>query len=384
MKIDSEFLQATLLDLVRINSVNPELAEGGPGEAAAAAFVADTLQEIGCRVHWVEETAGRPSVLGISEGLNPGRRLMWNAHLDTVGTEGMEGPFRPHVRNGRLYGRGAFDMKGSLAACLAALKALHETGRRFNGKILMAAVADEEYASLGTQQVLERFQSDAAVVTEPTQLKICLAHKGFIWSRIRTFGRAAHGSRPEEGIDANRKLGRILVALDEWDSRLASRTPHPLLGTASLHAALLKGGTGLSTYSSQAEVQIERRTLPGETAESVEEEYRNILQVLADGDPELRADLEHFFIREPFEVSKDAGIVKELFLALQRGTGNPPAFSGEGPWTDAALLAAAGIETVVFGPAGGGAHADLEWVELDSLTIMAQALFETAVGPGWA
>ncbi|HUG44734.1 MAG TPA: M20/M25/M40 family metallo-hydrolase [Acidobacteriota bacterium] len=380
MGIDSEFLRKTLIELVRINSINPKLVEGAPGEAAAAAFVAERLEEIGCQVHWVEETPGRPSVVGISEGLSPGRRLMWNAHLDTVGAEGMPEPFRPQVRNGRLYGRGAFDMKGSLAACLAALKALHETGVRFDGTILLTAVADEEFASLGTQQVLERFHSDAAVAAEPTQLKICLAHKGFIWSRIGTFGKAAHGSRHGEGIDANRKMGRVLVALDELNRRLASKKPHPFLGNASLHAALLTGGTGLSTYAAHAEVQVERRTLPGETAESVEAEYRSMLRLLSDGDPEFRADLEHFFVRAPFEVSRDAGIVKDLFLALQSVTGNPPEFSGEGPWTDAALLTAAGIETVVFGPSGNGAHSDLEWVELDSLATMAQALFKMVVG----
>lgn len=381
-RIDRDRLARTAAELVAIDSVNPSLVPGAAGEAEAAAYVSDRLRAAGLEVSVHEPAPGRPSVLGRLPGGGNGRSLMWNAHLDTVGVEGMEAPFRAEAREGRLHGRGAYDMKGSLAACLVAAEALAgaaAAGSRLAGDLLVAAVADEEHASLGTSDLLERVVPDGAVVTEPTGLDVCVAHRGFVWLEVETHGRAAHGSRYREGVDANLRLGRVLGRLDGLEKDLRARDGHPLLGPPSFHVGLLRGGTGPSTYAARAICQVERRTLPGETEADARAELQAVLDALAAEDPSFRADLRVLLAREPFEASRDAPVVRAVAGAARDVLGREPAFTGEGPWMDAALLAAAGVDTVVIGPSGGGAHAAEEWVELESLERLAEILVRTAV-----
>jgi acetylornithine deacetylase len=368
--VDREWVRQTLQKLVRINSVNPLLVPGAAGETEIAEFVAGSLREIGLEVDTFEAAPGRVSVLGRLRGSGGGRNLILNAHMDTVGVAGMAEPFSGELRNGRIYGRGAFDMKGSLTACMAAMKELAGSGLR--GDVLVAAVADEEYGSLGTQDLIARgLRVDGAIVTEPTALEVCLAHKGYLWIEVVITGRAAHGSRFEYGIDANLKMGQFLAKLAGLEKELRARTPHPLVGPPSLHAALLEGGSGLSTYAAVSKVQIERRTAPGETeAQAVAE-----IQALAD---EFGGTVKCFFARDPFEVSPEAQIVKCLDRAATRVRGVEPKHIGDTPWMDAALFAAAGIETVVCGATGAGAHADEEWVELESVVKLGEILAEAA------
>jgi acetylornithine deacetylase len=378
MQVDRDELVSTLANLVRINSINPVLVPGAPGEAEIAGFVASWMRNAGLDAELIEPEPGRTSVLGRLRGAGGGRSLLLNAHMDTVGVEGMPDPFVGSVRGGRLYGRGAYDMKGSLAACLIAAKSLARSKDRLKGDLLVAAVADEEYGSLGTAAVVKRMSADAAVVTEPTSLRICRAHKGFAWIEVVVEGRAAHGSRFEEGIDANLRMGRFLTALEDLERELVSRPPHSLVGPPSLHAALLEGGTGLSTYAARSVVKIERRTIPGETDASVMAELEALLARLRADDPSFRAEARMFFSREPFEVPADAAIVRALDGAASRVLGHAPAQVGDTPWMDSALLAGAGIETVVFGPHGAGAHAKEEWVDIDSVVRTAEVLAETA------
>jgi acetylornithine deacetylase len=304
---------------------------------------------------------------------------MLNAHYDTVGVEGMADPFSAEIRDGRLYGRGAYDMKGSLAAGMAAAKAMADAGVTLGGELLVAAVADEEYASLGTADLIDRYRPDGAVVTEPTELDLCLAHKGFIWLEVETTGRAAHGSRFDLGIDANMLMGRFLAELDGLEQALRRGPGHPLVGPPSLHAAMIEGGSALSAYAAKCRLQIERRTIPGESEAQVVGELQAIIDRLAAADPSFRAELRSFFVREPFEVSPEAGLVQIVSNAVERVLGQKPELVGQTPWMDSALLAAAGVETVVLGPSGAGAHADVEWVDLDSAVRLAQILAETAV-----
>jgi acetylornithine deacetylase len=378
MKVDRDDLVSTLADLVRINSINPVLVPGAPGEAEIAAFVAGWLRNAGLEAELLEPEPGRPSVLGRLRGAGGGRSLILNAHMDTVGVEGMPEPFSGAVRAGRLYGRGAYDMKGSLAACLVAAKSLARLEDRLRGDLLIAAVADEEYGSLGTAELVKRVSADAAIVTEPTSLRICRAHKGYAWIEVVVEGRAAHGSRFEEGIDANLRMGRFLTALERLERELVRRPPHPLVGPPSLHAALLEGGSGLSTYAARSVVKIERRTIPGETDASVMAELEALLARLRADDPSFRAEARMFFSREPFEVPAEAAIVRALDGAASRVLGHAPPQVGDTPWMDSALLAGAGIETVVFGPHGAGAHAKEEWVDIDSVIQTAEVLAETA------
>ena len=227
LSIDQPYLAATLRDLVRINSVNPVLDPSAPGERDIAEYVGRAMAAIGADVCYHEPQPGRVSVVARLRGSKPGRSLMLNAHIDTVDVGGMAEPFSGDTRDGRLYGRGAFDMKGGLAAMMAAVKALADAGCPHGGEVLLAGVADEEYASLGTEDLVGRYRPDGAIVTEPTALDICLAHKGFAWIAVTTHGRAAHGSRFDLGIDANMKMGRVLADLDRLEQELRQRHPAP-------------------------------------------------------------------------------------------------------------------------------------------------------------
>ncbi len=376
MNIDRDYLFHTLADLIRIDSVNPTLVPGGAGEAEIADYTASTLRKLGLEVTTLG--SGRPTVLGTLKGSGGGKSLMFNAHYDTVGIEGMDEPFSAAVRDGKMFGRGAFDMKGSLAAQIAAAKAVIDSNVHLRGDLVIAAVADEEYGSIGTMDVIRHMKTDAAIVTEPTALQICLAHKGYLWIEVQTKGRAAHGSRFEQGIDANMRMGRFLAELDKLEQELRARTPHPLVGPPALHAAMIQGGDGLSTYAACCKLQIERRTIPGETEGQVVGELQKIVDRLS-ADPTFQATVRAYFVRDPFEVSRDAAIVRALDSGATKVLRRSPGKMGDTPWMDAALLQAAGVECVVFGPAGGGAHAAVEWVEMESVAQTAAILAETAI-----
>ena len=378
MRVDGAYLTGVLQSLVRIDSVNPTLVPGGAGEAHIAEYVAQTMRFLGLDAIPVEHAPGRVSVVGRLSGSGGGRSLMFNAHHDTVGVEGMSDPFGAVRRDGRIYGRGAYDMKGSLAAMLTAAKAITDSGTRLRGDLLVAAVADEEYGSIGTAGIIPRFKTDAAIVTEPSALNICLAHKGYMWIAVETEGRAAHGSKFDLGIDANMRMGRFIARLDSLERDLRNRPPHPLVGPPSLHAATLHGGAGLSTYSPKCRLEIERRTIPGETAAQALGEIQNIVDDLGREDPTFRATVESFFVRDPFEVPRDAGIVQTVDRAVSSTLGQTARYVGDTPWMDAALLSAAGVETVVIGPAGTGAHAIEEWVDIESCVHLAGILSRAA------
>jgi acetylornithine deacetylase len=366
----------TLLhQLVSINSINPDLVPGAPGETEIARFVANWLQEAGLEVAIDESYPGRPNVVGIARGTGGGRSLMLNAHMDTVGVVGMHNPHSPYIEDNRLYGRGAFDMKAGLAAIMHAAAAAHQHTLR--GDVIVTAVADEEYASVGTQSILKRWRADAAIVTEPTELGLCVAHKGFIWQEITTYGRAAHGSLPGEGIDAIVKMGHVLVALEALNQALSASSPHPLLGNSSLHASLISGGQELSSYPERCVLSVERRTIPGESAELVEAQVRAILDQLHAADPTFKASLQTTLVRESFSVSTDTPIIQILQRHAQQQLKHNIELSGVFGWMDSALLATAGIPTVIFGPGGAGAHATVEWSDLAQLRQCAEILLAT-------
>ncbi|MQA75794.1 MAG: ArgE/DapE family deacylase [Solirubrobacterales bacterium] len=356
--------------LVSIDSVNPELVPGGAGEAELAAFVAGWLREAGLEVTVDEAAPERPSVVAVARGRGGGASLMLNAHLDTVGVEGMAAPFDPEIRDGRLYGRGAYDMKASLAACMLAAARL--SADALAGDVVLTAVADEEHASVGTRSVLRRWGADAAIVTEPTGLRVCVAHKGFVWAEIEAAGRAAHGSRPSEGIDAITRMAPVLARLAELQASLDARPPHPLVGAPSVHASQIEGGQELSSYPARCRLALERRTVPGETVDDVRREA----EALIDGIEGV--ELSVGLAREPFAADREAAVVDAIARGVEAVTGLPAEVYGDTPWMDAALTQAAGIPTVVFGPAGAGAHAAEEWVDLASVEACTEALVACA------
>lgn len=372
------YARAVLRRLVQTDSVNPDLAPDGAGEGDIARLVASELREMGLEVRVLEHRPGRPSVLARLPGsADEGRSLLLNAHTDTVGVEGMDRPFSGEIRDGRLYGRGAYDMKGGLAACLAAARELAtaaSTGDGLAGDLWVAAVADEERASEGTREVLRQVRPDAVVVTEPTELELCVAHKGFVWVEIETRGRAAHGSRPDLGVDANLTMARILAEVHRLGRELRGREAHPLLGPASLHVGELRGGTAPSVYAEACRSVVERRTLPGEETDSVLREITDCVARAAGGDPDADVTAEVVLARPPFETTARAPVVEVMARAVEEVLSRRPELTGQGPWMDAALHAESGSDTVVIGPAGAGAHAREEWVELASVDRLAAIL----------
>jgi acetylornithine deacetylase len=379
MGIDTEYLTATLSRMVQIDSINPFFNEGKGDEREIAAFVAAELAGLGLRVETYEPQPHRVSVVGTLPGKGGGRSLMLYGHMDTVGVGGMAEPFSGAVRDGKMYGRGTYDMKGGLAACIAAAKATVDSGERLAGDLLVCGVADEEVASLGMLDVLTHVKPDAAVVTEATELDICLAHKGFCWIEVETIGRAAHGSRVEEGIDANLLMGRFLGRLEALERELRRRPAHPLVGPPSLHAGVLRGGSAPSIYAAECHLEVERRTLPGETEAGCVAELQTIADDLTAADPTFQARVRPLLTRDAFEVARDAPLVQAVAAAATEVRGKTPTFLGHTFWMDAAILAAAGVETVIIGPAGAGAHADVEWVDMDSVHRLADILARTAV-----
>lgn len=366
-----------LRDLVAIDSVNPTLVPGAAGERAVARRIAEEMRAIGLTVTVTEAAPGRPNVVGLHTGRTPGRTLMLCGHTDTVGVAGMHRPFEPEVRDGRLYGRGAQDMKGGVAAMIGAARAVVEGGGLEAGRLVVAAVVDEEHASLGADALVALHRADAAVVTEPTDLDIAVAHKGFQWIAVETRGRAAHGSRPLEGRDAILHMGRVLASLEALDRRLQHGPSHPLLGTASLHASLMHGGRELSSYPDRAWLEFERRTLPGESATAALDETRAILDALRAADAEFDADARLMFGREAYEVDAGASIPHDLARAAA-SVGCAPRQVGMTFWTDAAILGAAGMPTVLFGPGGAGLHSTEEYVILEDVRRCRDALVALA------
>lgn len=371
--VDADRLTGLLRRLVTTESINPSLIPTASGEGAIAALLAAECRAGGMEVRLDDVAPGRPNVVARVRGRRPGRRLMFNGHMDTVGIEGMSDPFGGSVAAGRLYGRGAFDMKGSLAAMVEAGRMVAARGLE-HGELVLAFVIDEEYASLGTADLIRRERPDAAVVTEPTGLDVCVGHRGFVWARVETAGRAAHGSRFGDGDDAIARMGHVLAALDRLEHEILPARPHPLMGRASIHASTIAGGLGLSTYPDRCTLEIERRTLPGERDEDVAAELQGVVEEARRASPGLAAKVEIVLSRPAYQIEPGAPIVQNLRASVQAVRGTSPRVIGELAWLDSALLGEAGIPTVIFGPGGAGAHAAEEWVNVTTVADCARVL----------
>jgi acetylornithine deacetylase len=372
-------LERLLSDLVAINSINPDLVPGSPGEAEIAHYIADWLRRAGLEVELLESASGRPNVVGIARGIGGGKTLLLNGHMDTVGVTGMPDGHQPRIDRaaGRLYGRGAYDMKGGVAACMLTIAAARKQNLR--GDVIFTGVIDEEYASVGTMDLAKRFHADGAIVAEFTELQLILAHRGFVWLEVETIGKAAHGSRPDLGVDAIVKMGKVLTKMEKLDQNLRANPTHPLLGSGSLHASLIRGGQELSSYPERCLLSVERRTLPGETPESAEDEFVRIVDDLQRSDPSFNAVVRRGIDRSPLETREDAEIVQVLQRASVKVLNHPLQVAGVQFWTDAAVLSAVGIPSVLFGPSGSGAHAVEEWVDLSSVRRCADIYLASAL-----
>ncbi len=366
-----------LRDLVAINSVNPTLVPGAPGEREVAELIAGEMQRGGLDVSIEAVVPGRPNVVGVLEGRAKGRTLMFCGHTDTVGVAGMRDPFTPAERDGRLYGRGAEDMKGGVAAMMDAAAAIARGGGLASGRLIVAAVVDEEHSSIGADALVKTWRADAAIVTEPTDLAIAVGHKGFAWVEVEVQGTAAHGSRPAEGQDAILRLGRVLARLERLDASLQARPPHPLVGTGSLHASFIHGGRELSSYPDRATLQMERRTLPSEPESTALAEVQAILDALAREDATFRGTATAMFSRPAYELPADHELPRTLAEAFSTVSGRPRV-TGASFWTDAAVLGHAGIPSILFGPGGAGLHSTEEYVNVADVITCRDVLVELA------
>jgi acetylornithine deacetylase len=370
-------------DLVRIDSRNPALAPDSRGEHAVALALAERLESWGFSVDVHDVAPGRPNVVARA-GRGTGRSLMLNGHLDVVGVDGMtHAPFAADQRDGRMYGRGAADMKGGLAAMCAAAARAASAG--IAGEVIIAAVADEEHMSMGTRQLLRRgVRADAAIVGEPTALAIMPAHKGFAWIEIEVRGRAAHGSRYDVGVDAILDGAVVLDELARLERDTLPARRHPLLGRPSLHVSTIEGGTGWSTYPDRCVMRVERRTLPSESADEPLSEVLAAIARARNRRASLAADARLVLSQPPSEVASSESIVCALSEALA-SRGERVTVGGMSAWTDAALLNEAGIPAICFGPGDITlAHAAEEWidvVEIERATDVLEALITRWCNP---
>jgi acetylornithine deacetylase len=352
--------------LVAIDSRNPTLAPDSKGEAECAHALASVLESWGFSVRLADVVPGRPNVIArIGPPETPA--LLFNGHLDIVGVEGMvHEPFSSSVRDGRIYGRGSADMKAGVAAmCAAAALGTNSSSRR---QILITAVVDEEYESLGTRALIEEgVTAEMAIITEPTRLAICPAHRGFAWFDVHFTGRAAHGSRYDIGVDAITHAGLLLAELHRLEQTRESGFRHPLLGRPSLHASTIAGGVGMSTYPESCDLAIERRTLPGETVDDALAEINDACARVRKNNPWFDASITLKTAQLPSDVPEDSLIVRTVRTAIEQEH-LTARVEGLSAWTDAALLNAAGIPTVCFGPGDISlAHAAEEYVPVDEI-----------------
>jgi len=359
--------------LIQIDSRNPTLASDSPGEGDCARALASILDDWGFTVQLIDGAPGRPNVVA-RIGPADAPALMLNGHLDVVGVEGMvHEPFAAEVRGNRIYGRGSADMKGGVAAmCAAAAKGASADSAR---QILVTAVVDEEYESLGMRAMLAAgVVADAAIITEPTRLAICPAHRGFVWIDVAFRGRAAHGSRYDLGVDAITHAGLLLTELESLERTREKGPQHPLLGRGSLHASKIQGGVGMSTYPETCNLSIERRTLPGESVEKALEEITDACVTLRSRQPHFNARVTLSTAQLPSDVPLESPIVKRLRGALEREK-LPVRIEGLSAWTDAALLNEAGIPTICFGPGDIAlAHAAEEFVPIEEIETATRVL----------
>lgn len=362
--------------LVQIDSSNPDFGSTpGPGETAVAKYITAWLEHRDIENHWIEPTPGRPSVVGVARGSGGGKSLLFNGHMDTVTVLGYNGdPLSGNIVDGNMYGRGTADMKSGLAACMLAVASAKS--KKLRGDVILAAVADEESESVGTEQVIQAgWRADAAIVAEPTQMALINTHKGFALLEVDIHGVASHGSRADLGVDAICKAGYFLVELDRHAQELQNRfgSEVPETGAPNIHAGVIRGGEEIASYPALCTIFIERRIISGETAETVRLELLDILERLAATVPDFRFDLRSTFSRAPFFIPRDHSFVELAANHAAKATGAKPTIKGETYWTDMALLDEVGIPGLIWGPKGYGLHAATEWVEVESVRQLSEA-----------
>ena len=373
--------QSFLSQLVSIDSVNPDLVTGGAGESKIAEQLLQICKDdLALDVELQEVAPSRPNVIAKWPGNGNGKSILLTGHMDVVGVAEMEiEPFSAEVNIGRLYGRGSYDMKGGISAILSAISALKTAEYHPRGDIWLGFVCDEEYASIGTEALVQKIQPDAAILTEPTDEIISVAHRGFVWITITTFGKAAHGSDYVNGLDAIQQMAPILERIKYLEDEINPKYQHALLGRPSVHASQINGGLGLSTYPDHCVLQIEHRTLPGEEGNMILSEWQDFIQMQKRNRIDFDAEVILDFERPPLEIEPTEPIVNTVKSAYNHCFDSCANLGASFGWLDSAILVEAGIPTVIFGPKGFGAHAETEWVDLESVNRCAAVIAESCI-----
>jgi len=376
--IDAALVTQYLQQMVQIDSVNPGLVAGGAGEGAIAAWLYQVCEEMGLEVQFQETALNRPNVIARWAGTGGGKSLLLTGHTDVVSVQNMEGnPFDGRIEDGKLYGRGSYDMKGGLASILGAVAALKAANFQPAGDIWLGFVTDEEYLSIGTDALVTAIKPDAAILTEPTDVRLCIAHKGFAWLTLTTYGKAAHGSRYSEGIDAITNMQYLLKMITTLEEKVFVDDLHPLLERNSVHASFIQGGLGLSTYPDQCSLQVEHRYLPDLHAKEIVQLWQDEIDDLTKTIPGFSATVKLDFERPGYEIEQNTPIVQTIHRSFNEVMQTEPAYMGMFAWLDSAILGRAGIPTVILGPGGAGMHSAVEYVYLqdvvDCAAIIAQA-----------
>lgn len=369
-----------LKSLIKIPSINP-YQPGGNGEKEIAQFIYDELKSNGIKVEFQEVEEDRKNVIAFLEGKKKGLVLILNGHMDTVGVQNMQiDPFSAQEdQMGNVYGRGASDMKGGLASIIAAIESVADVQDKINGKVIFSAVVDEENLGKGTAKFAEKYSGDGAVVAEPTELKVGIAHKGIVRFRVRAKGRAAHGSVPELGVDAIRMMCHFINAMYSYKFNKS----HPLLGPPKIHTSMIEGGSEWSTVPDSCVLSGERRILPGESWETVKAELNEIIANLKSSGVNFEGEVELVNEFPPLETDPKQYIVKKLSEAIKKIVSSEPAHVGLTYWSDGATLSRKGIPTVIFGPGSiSVAHAPVEYVKAEEVAEAAMIFRELILSWG--
>lgn len=372
-----------LRDLISINSVNPLQDTSAKGEKEIAFYVRDYLKNIDVKfiLSWVLD--GRPNVIGILEGKNKGKNFVLEAHMDTVKVDNMRiDPFSPKIGEGKIFGRGACDDKGSLAAMLLAIKLLKQKNIPLKGDVYLAAVVDEEHKCRGVSHLLNQgFRFDAGIVGEPTNLDIIIAQRGYIGWRIITKGVSAHSSEPEKGKNAIYLMNEVIDALQKNLIPACRKKLHPLVGSPTLSVDVIQGGTQANTVPARCSIEIDRRGVPGENDQDVLKEVDKFLDELRKENPLLKVEREDpFFINPPIQINKDEAVVQALFKCVKDNLASEPKIRGTRFDSDAGKFVSRGIPTPVFGPGDiAQAHSENEWVKIKQVVQAAEIIAQTIV-----
>lgn len=380
-RVDAHILTDTLKAMVSIKSENPfdESPREGYREKEMGEYLAEKLSSLGMDVTVREILPGRANVFGRLKGSGGGSTLMLAGHMDTARSDGYADAYDVRTDGGRVYGRGACDMKAGLAAYLEVARLLKDAPLKLKGDLVIAGVVDEEYRMLGSQDIGRNGpRADQGIIGEPTDLTVCPANKGRVSTFIRTFGRAAHSSVPEKGENAILRMAEVIRTFADHNDRLLAQTPHPLCGHGRFNPGVISGGVQVNMVPDVCSLEVDRRTLPGETQEEVYAEFRERLDPLTRQDPGFRYEItDPTWLIPPNDIAVDEPVVQTLLDAYRQVLGEATAPTAFVAGSDAPHM---GFPTVVCGPGSiNQAHSTCEFVAVDQLVAAARMYLWTAL-----